>query len=452
MKMRKAITVFQVLMLTVLTLGLDPGLKAQATIDDTEKKAVIESLISQLDRTYVYPKMAQKMGKLLNSKLKDGKYKTINSTIDFAEQLTADLQSISHDKHLRVNFNPDQNQGMRLGQTEEDEEENQRRQAAFEKQMRRSNYGFKEVKILEGNVGYLDLRGFMNPAQAGETAASAMNVLKNTEAIIIDLRRNGGGSPQMIQLLTSYLYDANNRVHLNSFYFRPSNDTTQTWTLPYVPGTRNPNAEVFVLTSNYTFSAAEEFTYNLKNLERATIVGETTGGGAHPGGMRPVAERFVAFIPVGRAINPITNTNWEGVGVIPNVEVPQEKALKVAHQLAMEKLSEKAEDDTDKRYFKWYSEHFKAENEAVMIPKEKLKSYAGNYGARNMKFEEGQLYYQREGRPKMKLLAINETTFAIIDNPGLRFEVEIKDDQAVALILHRVNGPSERNQRTNVKP
>jgi C-terminal processing protease CtpA/Prc len=341
---------------------------------------------------------------------------------------------------------------MRSGGEAESEEDREKREAAWRKQMQRDNYGFKEIKILDGNVGYLDLRAFMNAGEAGETATAAMNMLQNAEAIIFDLRSNGGGDPGMIQLLTSYLYGNNDWIHLNNFYFRPSDDTTQTWTLPYVPGARNPDAEVFVLTSSYTFSAAEEFTYNLKNLERATIVGETTGGGAHPGGTRPIGERFVAFVPVGRAINPVTNTNWEGTGVSPHVSVPKEKALKVAHQLAMEKLAEKAEHEADKAYFDWYAEHLKAQNEPVELTAGELEKLAGNYGARNLLFEQGQLYYQREGRPKMELLAVDPTTFALLDDPGIRFQVEMEEGEPVALVLKRLNGPPERSERTKVKP
>jgi C-terminal processing protease CtpA/Prc len=133
-------------------------------------------------------------------------------------------------------------------------------------------------------------------------------------------------------------------VHLNSFYERPGDKHTQTWTLPYVPGLRTPDKPVYVLTSNRTFSAAEEFTYNLKNLKRATIVGETTGGGANPGGYISVTPHFRVFVPTGRAINPITSTNWEGTGIEPDIQVPQTDALNEAYRLALDKVIEKLGD------------------------------------------------------------------------------------------------------------
>jgi C-terminal processing protease CtpA/Prc len=142
----------------------------------------------------------------------------------------------------------------------------------------------------------------------------------------------------MLQLLCSYLFGGES-VHLNDLYWREGDRTQQFWTLPWVPGTRyGKDKPVYVLTSSRTFSAAEEFTYNLKNLKRATIVGETTGGGAHPGGVRRITDHFGIWLPNGRAINPITKTNWEGVGIEPHIKVPAEQALAAAHLDALQKI------------------------------------------------------------------------------------------------------------------
>lgn len=246
-------------------------------------------------------------------------------------------------------------------------------------QWKMTNYGFKEVKILEGNIGYIDLRGFVPPKYAGETAVAAMNFVGNCKALIFDLRKNGGGSPEMIQLISSYLFSAE-PVHLNNFYFRPANKNTQTWTLPYVTGKRRPDMDVYVLTSKGTFSAAEEFTYNLKNLKRATIIGETTGGGANPGGNQIINDRFTVFVPTGRAINPITNTNWEGTGVQPDIAVPASDALLTAQQKALEKL---AQNDTGNAHsiYPWLLTSLKVKQKPVKkIEEKQLKEYVGTYG------------------------------------------------------------------------
>jgi C-terminal processing protease CtpA/Prc len=172
-----------------------------------------------------------------------------------------------------------------------------------------------------------------------------MNLLAHTDALIIDLRKNTGGSPTMIALLSTFLFGPE-PVHLNSFYDRSGDKTSQTWTLPYVPGQRTPDKPVFVLTSNRTFSAAEEFTYNLKNLKRATIIGEKTGGGAHPGGDISVTPHFRVFVPVGRAINPISGTNWEGTGIEPDIAVPEAGALDYAYRLALGEVIKRLGDAT----------------------------------------------------------------------------------------------------------
>ena len=220
-------------------LALGP-LFAQNALTAEEQSKTIDSLIRSLEDNYVFPKLAEQMGQQLRQKQKAGAFKNLTEPVAFADRLTEEIQFVTNDKHLRVRFDPEGAAQMRAHSEEEEDHEPSPEWLA---QMGRDNYGFKEVSILEGNVGYLDLRGFFPAAFAGEAAAAAMNMLSNADAIIFDLRQNGGGDPGMIQLLTSYLYQAGRGVHLNSFYHRSTNDTSQTWTLPYVPGKRNPDAE-----------------------------------------------------------------------------------------------------------------------------------------------------------------------------------------------------------------
>jgi C-terminal processing protease CtpA/Prc len=186
--------------------------------------------------------------------------------------------------------------------------------------MERTNCGFQKVERLSGNIGYVKFDEFADADLCGPTVIAAMNFLGNVDAIIFDLRENGGGEPAMIALISSYLFDQ--PTHLNDLWERRDNSTHQYWTLPYVPGKRLEGKPVYVLTSKATFSGAEEFSYNLKNLKRATIVGETTGGGAHPVSGQRIDDHFQIGVPYARAINPISKSNWEGTGVEPDVKVP----------------------------------------------------------------------------------------------------------------------------------
>ena len=226
---------------------------------------------------------------------------------------------------------------------------------------------------MDGNIGYIDLRGFNDHEAGAETVAAAMTFLQNTDALIFDLRQNGGGNPAMIALISSYLF-GDKPVHLNDLYWRKENRTDEFWTKPESAKIKFPNKDVYVLTSNYTFSGAEEFSYNLKNLKRATIIGETTGGGAHPGGMVRLADHFGVFIPVGRAINPISKTNWEGTGVEPDMKLPKEQALKTAYLMALNKSLAGMKDETAKTGLKALIERTQKELDEMKVAKtEKAK-------------------------------------------------------------------------------
>jgi retinol-binding protein 3 len=315
-----------------------PAQQQDINIDSQVRSEVIENLLRELNESYVFPETAKKMEADIRERVKKHEYDQITSASAFAQKLTADLQSVSHDKHLRMRYSF-QPIPVRKERNEPTEEE----KSSSNQFMKRINYGFEKVERLQGNIGYIDLRGFQDPEGGAETVAAAMSFIANTDALIIDLRQNGGGDPVMVALICSYLF-GDKPVHLNDLYWRKGDKTDEFWTKPNVAGKKYGDKDVYVLTSNRTFSGAEEFSYNLKNLKRATIIGETTGGGAHPGGMVRLQEHFGAFIPIGRAISPITKTNWEGTGVEPDVKVPKEQALKTAYIIALNKQVERVKD------------------------------------------------------------------------------------------------------------
>jgi C-terminal processing protease CtpA/Prc len=298
---------------------------------------VIDSLIQKLHDHYIFPEVAQQMDAAIRAKAGVGEYDQLATLEELCERLTEDLQAVSHDKHLRLFYHAE-------SEVEDEPEQPTPEQIEeFRTAMSLLNFGFARVERLPGNVGYLDLRGFFPTSVGGESAVAAMNLLAHTSALIVDLRQNDGGDPEMIALITSYLFD--HMTNLNNMYWRDGDRTQQFWTLPYVPGRRYGGSKpVYVLTSNDTFSGGEEFAYNLKNLKRATIIGEVTGGGAHPVGGFAITPHVGAHIPVGRAINPISGTNWEGTGVAPDIAVPQAEALRTAQALALRAVLEQIGD------------------------------------------------------------------------------------------------------------
>ncbi|HEY6305105.1 MAG TPA: S41 family peptidase [Candidatus Angelobacter sp.] len=298
-------------------------------IDAATRARVIDGAVASLNEFYVYPDTAKKMEEALRAHQKKGDYDKVDDADHFAMLLTDNLQAVSHDIHLRVNFSP---RVLPKGDPEADPGE----QARMRVEMERNNCFFEKAERLPSNIGYLKFNLFPDPAVCGPTAIAAMNFLGNVDAIIFDLRDNGGGDPDMIALISTYLFAE--PTHLNDLYDRKEDSTSQHWTLPYVPGKRLVGKPVYVLTAKRTFSGAEEFTYNLKNLKRATIIGETTGGGAHPVSGHRIDNHFMIGVPFARAVSPVTKTNWEGTGVEPDVKVPADQALDVAKKMAAEQI------------------------------------------------------------------------------------------------------------------
>jgi hypothetical protein len=409
-----------------------------------EKKAVVQKAAAVLEQQYVFPETARKMGDLIRRNLRSGKYDAIEDARAFANRLTEDLRSISHDRHLGVRFAPE-----RILEIRTPDPAKKKAAEEFQKKANRmENHGFKEVKLLEGNVGYLKFNYFSADPESFPVAAGVMAFLANCDALVIDLRENGGGSPEMIQFLCSYFF-AGEPKHLNSFYYRLGEKTEQYWTQVYVPGTRRPDLDLYVLTSSRTFSGAEEFSYNLKNMKRATIVGETSGGGAHPVRMEILNDHFAIGVPYARAVNPISQTNWEGTGVEPDVKVPADQALDKAHESALERLAAEEKDPRLQAAYRWALEGIQARLNPVAVADEILKSYAGDYGPRKIIFENGSLFYQRADGPRMKMLPMREDRFRFAEIDYFRLQIIKKDGQVAGLEGHYDNGAVDANPRKN---
>jgi len=341
------------------------------TIDAATRAAVIEGALKNLREAYVFPEVAEKMEQAVRERMAKKEYEAITSAKVLAQTLTSHLQAVSRDKHLRVNYRaaalaedepmpgaprmvvrraPGDGDGggnaaggtpvrriiREPGGGETPADGAPIRRALREAGAGSGNLGLEKVETLDGNLGLLEFSLFDPSDEANAKVSGAMNRLADTDALIIDLRRCRGGARNTITLLMSYFFDKS--IHLSDAYDRLAGDTHQSWSLADVSGRRYGQKDVYILTSNFTFSAAEDVSYTLKNLKRATIIGETTGGGAHPVMGRRLNEHFFVMVPFARYISPVTKTNWEGTGVEPDIKVPATHALKIAQLTALKKL------------------------------------------------------------------------------------------------------------------
>jgi len=444
-----------------------PGARAEdpATVSPEVQSEVVEGLHGLLEDLYVIPETAHRIEDLLRKNLAAGTYDGL-SPQQFAAALTRDMQSLSGDKHLRVSFGeageaptrrvirqapgepmPEAGDGRRVVVVRPGEEPPAGMPPAGEPRRPGSGgdggvfdnvRGIPEAKMLPGNVGYVDIRLFVPREMAEADAVAAMEAVAGADALIFDLRSCMGGSPDMVHFITSYLYPPG-RKHLLTYYHAHEKPDSA-YTLEEIPGQRMPDTDVYLVTSAFTGSGCEEFSYVLKHHDRATLVGETTGGAGHGGGVHPVAAGFNAFIPDFRPVHPVTGEGWEGVGVIPDVEVPAEKALLVAQRLALEGIRGRSDDGARIAELTDLIDSLSTEiarvDEPEPIDREALAEYAGDYEIRTITLEDDGLYLQRVGGPKMKMVSTGEhDEFALKRLPQAKIRFG-RDEAGVIRELH----------------
>ena len=299
---------------------------------------IVTKALALLRANYVFPELAEQAATAVEARLAAGEYDELDE-ITLTELVTSHLQEITGDKHLRVRLGggprPDHGgPGPRPGPDGAEPADHEARRLAMRQMGRLDNFGIRRVERLDGNIGYLDVRRVAVPANAGPAICAAMELVTGTYALIIDLRHNGGGSPEGVVFWCSYLL-TEEPTHLNDIFHADTGETRQFWALPYVPGTRYVDRPVYVLTSGHTFSGGEDFCYTLQALGRAELIGETTGGGAHPTRGFAISRAVHIGIPFARSINPVTGTNWQGTGVVPDIAVPEAEAFDVAYVRAL---------------------------------------------------------------------------------------------------------------------
>lgn len=418
----KPVSIFICFMIAVLCLSTT-RLFAQTPLmsfplNAKASKILIDSLAAQLYKYYVFADKAKAMGDYIKTRCKKGAYNNISDPHTLAAILTNDIRSVHHDEHFYVEYNPQMMDEL-LGNIDDVP----KMVAERLRQEKMKNFGFKKAEILNGNIGYLEISSFSRLNEYSKaTADAALKLLSNANALIIDLRFGVGGSPEMVNYIISYFFK--DKIHVSDIYLRCENTTLPYYTSPPSDNKTMALTEIpiYILTSYKTFSAAEGLTYEMQCLKRATVVGETTRGGAHTVTYRPLSFGFVTDIPFGRAFSPVTHSNWEGSGISPDIKVAAETALETAELKIFENAFAKTKDSVEIKMLLWQKDLLESQNHPMNMDSSACKALIGNYGAYALSYSRGNLYYQKVGKAKFELLPLKENVMKVKGNDAFRVE------------------------------
>jgi hypothetical protein len=319
-----------------------PAFAAQDTpLNASDRTAIVQTLATKITMNYIEPAVAGRVGGAIARKNAEGGYASASNAKAFSAALAEDLRAFSDDKHFGARLDESFREFSRTADVPSRAEMEEARDGT-----ERWGFGIEKIERLPGNVGYIELRGFGRTEFVGPAYTAAMSLMAGTDALILDLRRNGGGSPASVAYLMSHFFPMGDLRHLIDIYDRPSDSTRQVWTVPTV--TQRYDKPVYVLTSARTFSGGEDCAYDFQTQKRGTLVGETTGGGSNPVGWFSVGHGIVVAIPTARTTNAVTKTNWEHLGVKPDIAVPAAQALQTAHVAILRTLVSSAKDDAER--------------------------------------------------------------------------------------------------------
>lgn len=369
------------------------------------------------------------MSSYLKKQLKEGRYNNIKNPHTLAAMLTEDVCSIYKDEHFHVEYNP----GMIDELTGNIDDVPKLVENKLNRE-RAKNFGFRKVEILNGNIGYLEISSFARlNAYSKETATAALKLLANSRAIILDLRYGMGGSPEMINYLMGYFFKE--KIHVADVYIRNEKAIVSYYTTPDTTTSRLTEIPIYILTSYKTFSAAEGLCYELQNRQRALVIGETTRGGAHTVTYRALNNGFIVDLPFGRVISSTTRKNWEKTGIVPDIIINSDSALRKAEDIILRNAMQQAKDSSEAKSIQWQVALFQSVNKPVKLDDEELKKRAGTYGAFKVDFFDGNLYYQKSGRARFVLLPMENNKMKAKGNDSFLVEFQKDDSKKVIKII-----------------
>ena len=414
-----------------------PAASAAATAR-IDSKAVVAEVRKVLAANYVLPEMRPKLDAALAAGLAAGRYE-VDSPALLAERLNADMAAVAHDKHLGIQYDPEQ--ASLIGARQDDVQQDG---AAFRRMAQLRNHGITEMKVLPGNVRYIAIDGFVwTGEESAKAYDNAMHFLKGGDAAIIDVRRNGGGSPAGVNHVISHFLEPNRKTV--TFYMGgdPAEPVT---TLADVAAGRMIGKPLYVLTSRGSASAAEEFVGHVKGFGIGEVIGGNTAGAGFRNTFFAIPGGFAFSVSVGRAVLASTGKDWEGKGIAPDTAVDPEKALDVAQLHALRKLAANASPGEKKAYESMLKLlAAKTEPVATALP---LQAYAGRFGERVISVEQGRLVFQRDGGPRVPLVAIAANAFALDNDGGTQLSFAVAGTSTTGFEMIRGDGSRVSVSRT----
>lgn len=385
---------------------------APAPLSAARRAALLAGIKAQVNALYVFPEKHAAIVAALTRSEKAGRY-DLASPLAFAEAVSGDLAQASGDRHMYLTFDPAQAEAAATRPADAED-------AFWRARALRDNHGLGEMRILPGNVRYLKLTAFLWTGDRSAPAYDdAMRFLQEGDAMIIDLRGNGGGDAAAVNYLTSHFMKPDS---LLMTFLRGSETPSQSRTQAYLPAGRQSGKPLYVLVDRGCFSACEEFAYHVQQFKLGELIGATTGGGANNNDLVPVGSGFLLSVSAGRPVHPVSGTNWEGVGIPPTVEAAPPQALDVALQRALTTLAASPSASADaKADYAWALPEAEAKLRPPTVPADRLQAMAGRYGEVAITLREGQLWYRRGDRPERRLVPLDDNgLFAIDGAPMVR--------------------------------
>lgn len=381
---------------------------AAASLTAGQRAAAVAEIIRAVEARYVFPERVSAIRDRLNEGLASGRYDASDPNV-FAERLSTDLREASGDGHMYLLNNPAQYAAALT--SDGDVFDNPELKALWAAAARRANHGLAEMRILPGNLRYLRISQFHWVAdQSGQAYDDAMRFLRDGDAVIVDLRGNGGGDHAAVRYLLSHFMEPD---RLDMTFLEAGEEPVQSRTLDHLPAGRLRGKPLYVLTSRQVGSAAEAFAYSVQQFDLGTLVGGTTGGAANNNTFAPIAPGFMLSVSYGRPVHPVTQANWEGVGVSPDVAVDPADTLHTAMALALADLLGRTDaDPVDRAAWEWARTAVDARLNPVQVPAARLQPLAGAYGPHAILFENEGLIWRR-GERSLRLTPIDDGLFSV---------------------------------------